>query len=101
MKKSTAKTTPEKEAEFYRRFRPEAFTAWDNMKFLADKNGIDLCELAAVAGISPKTLNRRAKRPDTFQLAEVIDMCRLFGVTLAQISTEPVYPSPKPIKFDE
>ncbi len=95
------KTTAEREAEFYRRRYPEAFTMRDNMKALADHNGVGLYELARAAGISNKTMDRRMKEPFLFVDAEVIDMCRLLGVTPAQIRVEPVYPAPKPIEFDE
>ena len=101
MKKPTAKTTPEKEAEFYRRRYPEAFVMRDNMKFLADKNGVGLYELAGAAGITNKTMDRRMKEPFLFLDAEVIDICRMLGVSPAQIRVEAVYPMPKPIEFDE
>lgn len=101
MKKPAAKTTSEREAEFYRRRYPEAFTMRDNMKALADHNGVGLYELARAAGISNKTMDRRMKEPFLFVDAEVIDMCRILGVSPAQIRVEPVYPTPKPIEFDE
>jgi DNA-binding XRE family transcriptional regulator len=94
-----ANKTKDKTEAYFRKRYPDAYTMRDNIRQLSERHGVTVTELANAAHKSRKTLERRMEEPYLFVEAEIIDICRVLGVTSAQIRVEPVFPTPEPIQL--
>ena len=85
----------ERAAEQYekkkRRMFPEAYTVLGNIDVLCAHNGYSGAEMCRATGMSPDTLTRRRKRPETFTEFELAVIAELFGVTVASLHVKPTF----------
>lgn len=70
---------------------PEAFTLAFNIEQFARRYGTTPEELAEAILSSEDTFERRMKQPWKFTVHEITSIARLWGMTPAQLMTEPKY----------